>query len=82
MLRKSALMLLASLVLPACAGPSIPLPGTTELLDKLPKVENSRQSPCWQQRQVAAQNSYLATIKEKREVVYKAACDVEKARVS
>ena len=29
------------------------------------------------QREVAAQNSYLATISQRREVVYKAPCDVE-----
>jgi len=34
------------------------------------------------QKEVAAQNSYLASIKEKREVVYKAPCDVEPERVA
>ena len=61
----------------ACADPSTLLPGTTKLLDDLPRVNNSPKSPCWQQEQIAAQNSYLATIKEKRDVVYKAPCAVD-----
>ncbi len=32
------------------------------------------------QKEVAAQNSYLATIAEKKEVVYKAPCDVDKPK--
>lgn len=74
--QKLALALLSALGLSGCAGLSTPLPATTKLLDDLPRVENSTKSPCWQQRQIAAQNSYLATIKEKREVVYKASCDL------
>ena len=62
----------------ACAGSETPLPATTKLLDDLPRVENSTKSPCWQQEQIARQNSYLATIKDKREVVYKAPCRVDK----
>lgn len=53
------------------------LPGTTKLLDELPRVENSPKSPCWQQRQIAAQTSYLAAILEKKEVAYKAPCDFD-----
>ena len=53
------------------------LPGTTKLLDDAPKVANSTKSPCWQQKQIAAQNSYFATIKAKKNVVYKAPCVVD-----
>lgn len=51
---------------------------TSSILEKLPRVENSTQAPCWQQEQIAAQNSYLATVKDGREVVYKAPCKVDK----
>ena len=61
----------------ACGGQSIPLPGTTALLDHLPRVDNSPDAPCWQQVQIAAQNSYLAGIKQGKEVVYKAPCQVK-----
>lgn len=67
--------LLLALTTAACAGNETRLPDTTELLDKLPKVNNSPKAPCWQQRQVAAQWSYLHTIEQKKEVVYKAPCD-------
>jgi len=74
---KTASALLIALFLPACAGSAIPLPGTTKLLDELPRVSNSAKAPCRMQREVAAQNSYLATIKNERDVVYKAPCDVD-----
>lgn len=44
----------------------------------MPKVDNSTKSPCWQQRQIAAQGSYLQSIAQKKEVVFKAPCDVDK----
>lgn len=66
------------LFLPACAENGTLLPGSIKLIDDLPKVENSVRSPCWQQRQIAAQNSYIATIRDKKEVVYKAPCDVDR----
>lgn len=76
MLQRLAATLLLAPLIQGCAGLSTQLPGTTKLLDDLPRVENSTKSPCWQQRQVAAQNSYLATIKEARATVYKAPCDL------
>lgn len=47
------------------------------MLDKLPRVDNSTKAPCWQQKQIAAQNSYLASIKAKRQVVYQAPCVID-----
>jgi hypothetical protein len=82
MLRTSALALLASLSLTACAGSETQLPATTKILDDLPKVHNSTKAPCWMQEQVAAQNSYLATIKDGKEVVYKAPCRVDQPKVA
>lgn len=78
MQRNSALALLASLLLPACAENGTLLPGTTKLLDDLPRVNNSTAAPCRLQREIAAQNSYLASIEKKSEVVYKAPCDVDR----
>lgn len=78
-LHRKALLLLASLSLAGCAGKETPLPATTKILDELPKVENSPRAPCWQQKQIAAQNSYLATVKnDGKEVVYVAPCVVDK----
>jgi predicted ATPase len=72
MLHRLVAGLLLALMTAACAGNETRLPDTTELLDKLPKVNKS---PCWQQRQVAAQWSYLHSIEQKKEAVYKAPCD-------
>lgn len=72
-----AAVLPLALLTGGCPGNVTQLPGTTELLDKLPKVENSTKSPCWQQEQIAAQNSYVASIKLKKKVVYKAPCIVD-----
>ena len=68
-----AAALLISLALAGCAGKSIPAIGTS-VLDDLPEVENSRQSPCWQQKQIAAQRSYIDTVKSGKQQVYKADC--------
>jgi hypothetical protein len=43
----------------------------------MPKVANSTNSPCWQQEQIAAQNSYLDTIKSGKEKVYQAPCKAQ-----
>lgn len=58
---------------------AIPLPGTIKLLEEMPRVANSTKAPCRLQKEIAAQNSYIATIKEKREIVYVAPCVVDKA---
>lgn len=74
MLRNSGLALLLPLLTNGCGGDVILLPETTKLTDSIPRVDNSTKSPCWQQKQIAAQNSYFATIKAKKKVVYKAPC--------
>ncbi len=76
---------LATLPLAGCSlfQPSeTQLPGTTKLLDEVPRVQNSPRSPCWQQEQIAAQNSYFETIKAKKEVVYQAPCKVDKPKIA
>lgn len=75
-LQKASALLLA-LFLPACAGYETPLPATTKILDDMPRVRNSTQAPCWQQIEIAAQNSYVDTVLTKREMVYKAPCEVD-----
>lgn len=81
MLLRKVLLLLASLSLAGCALKETPLPATTKILDDMPKVENSVASPCWQQKQIAAQNSYIATVKnDGKEVVYGAPCVVDKPK--
>lgn len=74
--------LLIALLLPACAGTETPLPVTTKVLDDLPRVQNSTKAPCWLQQQIAAQNSYVDTIRDGSERVYKAPCDVDVKRVA
>ena len=75
-----ATMLPLALLISGCGGAATQLPATTKLLDDLPRVQNSTKSPCWQQQQVAAQNSYLASVKAKKPVVYKAPCDVDEVK--
>jgi len=76
---KLASVLLIVPLIQACAADGTLLPATTKVLDDLPKVQNSTKAPCWLQRQIAAQNSYVTTIRDKQEVVFKAPCDTDKA---
>ena len=66
-----------ALLISGCAGSETQLPATTKLLDNLPRVQNSIKAPCWQQQQIAAQNSYLASVQAKKAVVYKAPCQID-----
>jgi len=52
------------------------------VLDELPRVQNSTKAPCWLQEQIAAQNSYVDTIREKQEKVYRAPCKAEPGKVA
>ena len=73
--KASALLLLP--LLTACVDSATQLPATTKILDELPRVSNSPKSPCWQQEQIAAQNSYVDAIKTSKDVVYKPPCKVD-----
>jgi hypothetical protein len=77
MLQKKALALLLALCLPACAAYETPLPATTKILDGMPRVHNSTKAPCRLQKEIAAQNSYVDTVLNKREVVYKPPCEFD-----
>ena len=72
-----ASLLLLALLTSGCVDGAIQLPGTTKLLDELPRVNNSTKAPCWQQQQIASQNSYLASIQSKKKVVFKAPCVID-----
>ncbi len=74
------ILLLLALLISGCVGKETQLPATTKLLDDLPRVANSTKAPCRMQREVAAQNSYVATIKAKKPVVFKAPCDVDEPK--
>ncbi len=75
---KKLLALLTAAAIPACAEWSTPPPaGTSIQLEKLPRVDNSPVSPCWQQKQIAAQNSYIKQTEAKGDVTFKAPCDLE-----
>ena len=74
---------LALLFLAGCGQQtSTQLPATTKVLDELPRVQNSTKAPCWLQEQIAAQNSYVDTIREKQEKVYRAPCKAEPGKVA
>ena len=74
---------LALLLLAGCGQQTATqLPATTKVLDELPRVQNSTKAPCWLQEQIAAQNSYVDTIREKQEKVYRAPCKTDQARVA
>ncbi len=61
-----------------CAAKETPGPGTTnKLLDELPRVGAHPRDTCETQRLVAAQNSYVDTIREGTELIYKAPCDID-----
>lgn len=64
---------LIALALAGCQTLSTPAI-ESEVLSKLPKVENSRQSPCWQQIQIAKQRAYIDTVRTGKEHVYRADC--------
>lgn len=69
----------ASLLLAGCAGSATPILSTTEsALAAFKPIPNSQRAPCVMQRAVAAHNSAYDTLKQGREVVYKAPCDVDK----
>lgn len=44
------------------------------ILRQVPTVENSPASPCWQQRQIAAQRSYIDSIITGKPKTYHAEC--------
>ena len=74
------LVLLASLSLQGCKlfGGETPALETTSILDGVPRVRNTPKAPCSTQREIAAQNSYIDTIKGKKEAVYSAPCETDK----
>lgn len=72
-----ALLPLALLIQGCGVSGTLPLK-TSDMLETIPRVNNSPNSPCWQQRQIAAQNTAIDTALSKTTQVYKAPCDVDK----
>lgn len=78
--------LAAALVCQGCAAlgigtESLKVPANVKAYaDKVPRIEMTKQSPCWQQRQHAKQEAFLdGTINEKK-TVYVADCDMKKPK--
>lgn len=73
-----------------CAAFATPTPETISLLEAVPRVDNSPRAPCWQQRQIAAQNAFLdAALKARgltslvpKPLTYKAPCDIDAPKVA
>jgi hypothetical protein len=52
-------------------------PATTDSVSRVPRVSNSPQSPCWQQIEIAKQNSWFASRKAGKAVIYEPPCLVD-----
>ncbi len=76
------LALVLAALLSGCAAKETPLPATTKILDGMPRVDNSSHSPCWQQKQIAAQNSYVTTVQRGKEAIYRAPCEVDRVKTA
>ena len=61
----------------ACAGKETPPIEPARLTDQIPRVDNDTTARCETQRQIAAQNSWFASLKAGRAVVYKSDCDLK-----
>jgi hypothetical protein len=42
------------------------------ILERVPEVENSPKSPCWQQRQIATQRAYIDSVVKGKPMTYHA----------
>lgn len=78
---------MASLSLAACetlgiGSNSNATVSAASILGDVPKVENSQLSPCWQQRQIAAQRSYIESVITGKAVKYHADCPAQKVPAS
>lgn len=77
------LAIVACLFLAACETLGIgkteaPAPvSAAEVLKGVPEVENSDKSPCWQQRQIAAQRAYIESNVGGKPVMYHGDCSDE-----
>lgn len=75
-LQKLASGLLTGLAMSGCAGSETLGPETSRPLADLPRVTASPRDTCQTQREIAAQNSYVDTIRDGTEKVYKPACEL------
>ena len=79
-LPKLAIVCALSLATAACSGSVIHTVSTDGVLRSFKTIPNSKTAPCEMQRAVAAHNSAFDSLAQKKEVVYKAPCDVDKAK--
>lgn len=77
-LQRLASALLIGLATSGCAGKETPGPETNKLLAELPRVTSSPRDTCQTQREIAAQNSYVDTIRDGTEKVYKPPCELDR----
>lgn len=76
-----AAALAASLLLPACAASVTQVPLTVRGAEKAFRtVPVYTKAPCWMQRKWSGHNSAYETLRQKKEVVYKPPCDVDKPK--
>lgn len=76
---KQASAFALSLALAGCAAPATQIPLTeTGALASFKPIPNSSRAPCQIQRAIAAHNSVYETLTTKREVIFRAPCDVDK----
>lgn len=80
-LQKLLLVFALSLAAKGCGASGTLTLSTEGALAAFNTIQNSTQAPCEMQRQVAAHNSTYDTLKTKKEVIYKAPCDVDKLKV-
>ena len=73
----AGLMLLCTTLLLAACSTLPPTQLASKTLSGLPRVQNSPKAPCWQQEQIAAQNSYIDTRIKGRQTAYAAPCKAE-----
>lgn len=77
---KARLFALSLLTL-TCAGCATQTPLTTNGAEQaFTVVPVYTKAPCWMQRKWSGHNSAYETLKQRKEVVYKAPCDVDKPK--
>lgn len=75
---RPALVILTGLALGACEtlppSSSKPSPDLRSFVENVPRVKNSPAAPCWQQKEIAAQNAYLDSVLAGKPRSYHAPC--------
>lgn len=72
---KRAALALSLLPVAGCSTLTTAQTDAAKVADAIGHIEPSKRDTCQTQQQIAAQSSRIDTIKEGKEVVYKAACE-------